>query len=40
MGLKDYFNAVRGAEPPAGGDGKARTKTGEVIDLELYKFDS
>jgi glutaredoxin len=40
MSMKDYVNAARSKKPAAGGDGKATTRGGEVLDLELYKFDS
>lgn len=40
MGLRDYMNAARGRAPDGGSDGKARTKGGETLDLELYKFDT
>jgi glutaredoxin len=40
MRLRDLFDAVRRAAPPAGGDGRARTRAGESIDLELFKKDS
>lgn len=31
---------MRGERPTFSGDGKARTKSGEILDLELYKFDT
>jgi len=40
MGLRDLFRAVTRAAPPAGGDGKVRTKSGDELDLELFKKDS
>jgi len=40
MGLLDVFNAVRRAAPPPAGDGRATTKAGEVLDLELFKRDN
>ena len=40
MAMKDYLNAARGAKPGPAGDGKARTRSGETLDLELYKFDT
>jgi hypothetical protein len=40
MSIRDYFDAFRGKGAPAGGSGKATTRTGEVLDLELFKFDT
>jgi glutaredoxin len=40
MWLFDFFKAVRSAPPPPPGDGRARTKRGEVLDLELFKRDN
>lgn len=40
MSVRDYLRAIRRSSPPVEGAGKARTKGGEVLDLELYKFDS
>jgi glutaredoxin len=40
MGLIDIFNAVRRAAPPPSGDGRAQTKTGQQIELELFKKDN
>jgi glutaredoxin len=36
----DFVDAVRRRPPGEGGDGKCRTRSGEPVDLELYKFDS
>jgi glutaredoxin len=45
MSIKDIWNAARRAKPPGEGgggapDGKAKTRSGQELDLELYKFDS
>lgn len=40
MSALDYIDALRQRPPEGGGDGRCRTKTGESLDLELYKFDS
>lgn len=39
MGLRDLWNALRAAPPPASGSGKVRAKDGRELDLELYKED-
>jgi glutaredoxin len=39
MGMKDWFNAIRGAAGPASGTGKVRARDGRELDLELYKKD-
>lgn len=38
--LRDIYNAVRGRGPGGGGDGTCRTNSGQVLELELYKFDA
>jgi hypothetical protein len=40
MGLRDYIDAIRGAAPGPSGSGRAKAKTGEELDLELYKKDT
>jgi len=40
MRPKDFYDALLGHAPAGGGDGTCRSRTGEVLDLELYKFDS
>jgi glutaredoxin len=37
---RDFIDAVRRRPSGAGGDGTCRTRAGESLDLELYKFDS
>ncbi len=40
MGIRDLFDALRHASPPPAGDGKARTRAGAEVDLELFKMDT
>ncbi len=40
MNLVDLWDGLRRRKPVGGGDGGCRTRSGELVDLELYKFDS
>lgn len=39
MGIRDFYRAIVRAAPPPSGSGKVTAKTGETLDLELYKKD-
>jgi glutathione S-transferase len=40
VNLRDVYDSLRRRPAGGGGSGACRTTTGEVLELELYKFDS
>jgi hypothetical protein len=40
VNVRDLFDALRRKRAGGGGDGRCRTKSGETLDLELFKFDT
>jgi len=40
MNPRDFWDAIRRRGARGGGDGSCRTRVGQVVDLELYKFDA